>query len=119
MRPSIRFLPAILVLTFTTTLAACQQSHPDPPASTPAVIGVHDVTARDLQFEPRVIQVRPGTMVTWHFEDGAVAHDVRADGFSSPIQKTGAFTHRFDQAGTFEYRCTLHANMTGRVIVKD
>jgi len=119
MRPSIRFLPAILVLAFTTLLAACQQGGPDSAAGTPPVVGAHDVSARDLQFEPPAIQVRPGTTVTWHFEDGAVAHDVRGDGFSSSIQKSGTFTHRFDRTGTFEYRCTLHANMTGRVIVKD
>jgi plastocyanin len=119
MRPSIRFLPAILVLAFTMPLAACQQGRPGQSASTPAVVGAHDVTARDLQFEPPAIQVRPGTTVTWHFEDGAVAHDVRADGFRSPIQKRGTFTHRFDQTGTFEYRCTLHVSMTGRVIVED
>jgi plastocyanin len=48
-----------------------------------------------------------------------VGHDVKADGFGSPVRKSGTFSHRFDQPGTFQYRCTLHANMTGRVIVED
>jgi plastocyanin len=117
MRPSIRYLPAILVLAFTILLAACQPGQPDRSASAPPV-GTHDVSARDLQFEPPAIQVRPGTTVTWHFEDGAVAHDVKADGFGSPVRKSGDWSHRFDQPGTFQYRCTLHASMTGQVIVK-
>jgi plastocyanin len=117
MRPFIRYLPAVLVLAFTMALAACQ-GQPDRLISEPPVVGAHDVTARDLQFEPPAIQVRPGTTVTWHFEDGAVARDVKGDGFSSTVEKSGAFTHRFDQPGTFTYRCTLHANMTGRVIVQ-
>jgi plastocyanin len=117
MRPFIRSLPPILVLAFTMALAACQ-GQPDPSTSEPPVVGAHDVTARDIQFEPPAVQVRPGTTVTWHFEDGAVAHDVKGDGFSSTVEKSGTFTHRFDQPGTFTYRCTLHANMTGRVIVR-
>jgi plastocyanin len=118
MRSSIRHLPAILVLAFTMVLAACQQGQPDRASNQTPVDGVHDVTARGLQFEPSAIRVRPGTTVTWHFEDGSVPHDVSGDGFSSPVRKSGTFSHRFDQAGSFEYRCTLHANMTGRVIVE-
>jgi plastocyanin len=117
MRPSKPHLLALLVLAFTTALAACQ-GHPDRGASEPPVVGARDVSARDLQFEPPAIRVRPGTTVTWHFQDGAVAHDVKGDGFSSPAEKSGTFSHRFDQPGTFEYRCTLHVNMTGRVIVQ-
>jgi plastocyanin len=117
MRPSIRYLSAVLVLAFTIVLAACQ-GQPDRGASEPPVVGAHDVNAKDLQFEPPAIQVPPGTTVTWHFEDGAVAHDVKGDGFSSSVEKSGTFSHRFEQPGTFEYRCTLHADMTGRVIVQ-
>jgi plastocyanin len=86
MQPSNRYLFALLALT--TGLGACQ-GHPDRGASEPPVVGVRDVIARDLQFEPPAIQVRPGTSVTWHFEDGAVAHDVRGDGFSSPGRRAG------------------------------
>ena len=101
-------------------LAACQPSgNEDRSARTPPVVGVHDVKARDLQFEPAAIQVKPGTTVTWHFEDGAVVHDVNAAGFASPRQKSGTFSHRFDQPGTFTYRCTLHAGMTGQVVVSE
>jgi plastocyanin len=115
MEPSNRYVFALLALT--TALGACQ-GHPDRGASEPPVVGVRDVIASDLQFEPPAIQVRPGTRVTWHFEDGAVAHDVKGEGFTSPVQKSGTFSHRFDQPGTFRYRCTLHANMTGHVIVQ-
>jgi len=116
MRSSIRYLAPAIVLAFTMGLAACL-SGSGTSASTPAVVDATEVHARDLQFEPQAIQVKPGTTVTWSFEDGAVAHDVRGDGFSSPVKKTGTFTYRFDQAGTFQFRCTLHGNMTGRVVV--
>jgi plastocyanin len=116
MRP-IRYLPPILLLVLAMALAACQ-GQPDRGASEPPVAGAHDVVAKNLQFEPTAVQVPAGTTVTWHFQDGAVAHDVKGDGFSSPISKSGSFSHRFDRPGTFEYHCTLHAGMTGRVIVQ-
>jgi plastocyanin len=108
---------AILVLAFTMLLTACQSGGEDRSERTPAAVGVHDVVARHLQFEPPAVQVAPGTTVTWHFEDGSVAHDVKADGFASRVQKSGTFQHRFDRPGTYSYRCTLHADMVGRVII--
>ena len=116
MRPPARPLPIALALALTIPLAACQPHGEDRSARAQPVVA-HDVAARDLQFEPPAIEVKPGTTVTWHFEDGAVPHDVKADGFASGIRKTGTFTYRFDRPGTYTYRCTLHAGMTGRVIV--
>jgi plastocyanin len=112
-----RFLAAVIVLAFTIGLAACRSSGSGKSASAPAVVGATEVRARDLQFQPQAIQVKPGTTVTWSFEDGAVAHDVKGDGFSSPTMKRGTFTHRFERTGSFEFHCTLHANMAGRVVV--
>jgi plastocyanin len=82
------------------------------------VAGVAEVAAKDNQFTPPAIEVPAGTTVTWAFEDGFVPHDVTADGFSSGApQRSGSFTHTFDQPGTYPYRCTLHDGMTGRVVV--
>ena len=82
------------------------------------VAGVTEVAAKDNQFTPPAIEVPAGTTVTWAFEDGFVPHDVTADGFSSgDPQRSGSFTHTFDQPGTYPYRCTLHDGMIGRVVV--
>lgn len=117
MRLPARFMLSALVLAFTMLLAACRPNVADRADRTPPAVGVHDVAARHLQFDPPAVQVKPGTTVTWHFEDGAVSHDVKGDGFASRIQKAGTFSHRFDRPGTWRYRCTLHTDMTGRVIV--
>jgi plastocyanin len=82
------------------------------------VAGVTEVAARDNQFTPPAIEVPAGATVTWTFEDGFVPHDVTGDGFTSgDPQRSGSFTHTFDQPGTYPYRCTLHDGMTGRVVV--
>lgn len=34
-------------------------------------------------------------------------------------QRDGSFTHTFDEAGEYEYECTLHGGMTGLITVTD
>jgi plastocyanin len=103
------------VLTF--TLAACRSGSAASSADAPPVRGVTTVDARDLKFLPPAIEVKPGTEVTWRFVDGAVPHNVKGDGFASPTQSRGTWSHRFAQAGEYRYRCDLHAGMDGRVVV--
>ncbi|HEX9342291.1 MAG TPA: plastocyanin/azurin family copper-binding protein [Actinomycetota bacterium] len=113
-------LPAVLVLSAALALAGagCGSSpSQDKAATTPPVSGVHDVEARSLRFSPPAIQVPAGTTVSWHFDDGAVPHNVTGKGFASPNLKQTTWSHRFAAAGAFTYRCTLHANMVGRVVV--
>ncbi len=112
-------LPALLLaLVCTMALGACQTSKPAQPATAARpVIGVTDVVAKHLKFDPPSIQVPAGTTVTWHFADGNVPHNVKASGFSSPTRASGSFAHRFQTPGTYDYFCSLHGGMTGRVVV--
>jgi plastocyanin len=118
MRASPRALIPLLAVVLLGALAACT-GQPDRSEGTPPAVGVHDIAANDLQFAPAAVQVKRGTTVVWHFEDGAVSHDVRGDGFSSPVKEQGTFSRRFDRTGTFTFHCSLHAGMTGRVVVTD
>ena len=83
----------------------------------PAAKGVSDVVVKDMKFMPQVIEVPVGTTVTWRFQDGETPHDVKGDGFESEVVRSGSFMHLFSTPGSYDYRCTLHAQMTGRVIV--
>lgn len=86
----------------------------------PPAVGVTEVAVRDDYFEPRVIQVSLAldSEVTWTW-DGRRDHDVIGVGFQSRLQRDGTFTHRFTEPGTYRYFCTLHAGMTGGVIVTE
>jgi plastocyanin len=87
-------------------------------ADAAAVSGVTEVAAKDNEFTPPAIQVTAGTTVTWTFDDRFVPHDVTGDGWSSgDPQRRGRFTHTFAEPGTYDYRCTLHDGMDGRVVV--
>jgi len=83
--------------------------------SSPAV-ATDQVAVKDNKFDARVIEVPAGTTVTWTWE-GKHDHNVVGDGWESDKQKEGTFQRAFEAPGTYDYRCTLHGGMTGRVIV--
>ena len=74
------------------------------------------VVIEDLAYDPETLTVEVGDTVTWTWND-TVEHDVSGDGFRSEVMSEGTFSHRFDEAGTYEYVCTLHPNMTGTIEV--
>jgi plastocyanin len=78
----------------------------------------HDVVLKGLRFHPSTITIDPGESVTWVWRDGGIEHNVTATGFHSRTQTHGSFTVRFTHAGTFNYRCTIHEGMVGKVIVR-
>ncbi|HVM10539.1 MAG TPA: plastocyanin/azurin family copper-binding protein [Acidimicrobiales bacterium] len=78
--------------------------------------GSATVAVKPATFEPSTISVKVGDTVTWRF-GGGLNHNVVADDFKSAIKRSGTFSHRFEEAGTFAYRCTLHPGMKGVVKV--
>jgi len=83
------------------------------------------VTATDnMVFSPMTVVIKPGGTVTFVFHD--VGHTVLFDpGVSgAPEDITGTSTNievqrTFATLGTFNYHCTLHPGMVGRVIVAE
>ncbi|ADE36440.1 cupredoxin domain-containing protein [Methanohalophilus mahii] len=76
-----------------------------------------NVIMEDIQFKPATIQVSVGDTVTWTNEDSAT-HTVTGQDFDSGNLGQGEiFTYTFDEAGTYDYECTIHPSMTGTVIV--
>jgi plastocyanin len=84
-----------------------------PPA--PAIV---KVSMRNMQFSPKTLRVRKGTLVEWKNDD-IVPHTVTSASFDSGSLGPGkSWRHTFTQAGQFRYVCTFHPTMTGVVIVK-
>jgi plastocyanin len=78
------------------------------------------VVIENLAFSPDTVTIDIGTTVVWNNED-FVNHTVtsRTGIFDSGIMsRGGSFSYTFNEAGDFEYYCTLHTNMVGHVIVK-
>ena len=78
-----------------------------------------EVTIDNFRFAPHDTVVPLGTAVTWTNKDD-VPHNIVSTTrqFRSPVIDTdGQFTHQFDAPGAYEYYCSLHPKMTGRVAV--
>jgi amicyanin len=71
-------------------------------------------------FIPDEITVVPGTTVTWVNKE-AMPHtvvDVNKGFRSKTLPKDAAFSFTFTAAGDYNYLCSIHPNMKGKVIVK-
>lgn len=78
----------------------------------------------DSAYQPREIEVDPGTTVTWE-QVGQLPHTVTADDGSFDSGEMGqgdTFSHSFPQPGSFPYYCEFHGapggqGMAGVVVV--
>ena len=115
-------------------LAACSSSPPmsstssgTPPGGPPSP----GVGVADYQFSPDTITIAAGQSVLWS-NSGPSSHTVTSDNSSWTSATLGApsgtdpygyptgggtFSHMFSSAGTYHYHCSIHAGMTGVVVV--
>jgi plastocyanin len=99
---------ALLLVLSTTALKAADK----PSAGT--------VTIDNFMFSPITVEVKRGTTVTWVNKDD-IPHVVASttDKFRSrAIDTDGTFSFTFTEPGTYEYFCSVHPKMTGKIVVK-
>ncbi|MFN2563480.1 MAG: plastocyanin/azurin family copper-binding protein [Gemmatimonadaceae bacterium] len=90
---------------------------PPPPSGSTAT-----VTTPGETFSPSNVTIAPGGTVTWQFS--GARHNVTFQGTAPtggnvPDQEPGTSASRtFTAAGTYNYSCTRHSGMTGRVTVQ-
>jgi amicyanin len=78
----------------------------------------HQVEIVDFTFSPATLTIAVGDTVTWTNAD-AVAHTATGAGFDSGSLEQGeTYSVTFTAAGTYDYLCTPHPTMTGRIIVQ-
>ncbi|MCE8425591.1 MAG: cupredoxin domain-containing protein [Candidatus Methanoperedens sp.] len=114
---------AVLISGCTTTTTTQPASTPvattsAPVTTTPAPVSV---AIQSSTFVPGTVGISMGTTVIWTNNDG-VQHTVTSvpkGAFDSgPIDPGKTYSYTFNQAGTFEYSCTIHPSIThGNVVV--
>ena len=74
----------------------------------------------NFTFQAATLTVTAGTEVTWVNKDDVPHKVVSTDRqFSSPVLDTdGRFSYTFATPGTYEYFCSIHPTMKGKVIVR-
>lgn len=86
----------------------------------PLVAGAaeHHVVIDGMKFTPQVVQVKKGDTIVWENRDMFV-HNVTAAGVKSgDLQPGTAWRWVVPSKMSFDYLCTLHPVMKGRVEVK-
>jgi hypothetical protein len=75
------------------------------------------VSAVDFSFMPGVVHIKAGETVFWR-NDGTEQHDVTGSDWHSGALDPGYTYHlTFGIPGTYPYRCSIHLDMVGSVIV--
>ena len=72
-------------------------------------------------FQPKTLTVKKGDTVEWDWTDQGVSHTVTAEdgSFDSGLCAAGTkFFVTFNTAGTVNYHCTIHAQMTATLTVQ-
>ena len=79
----------------------------------------HEVQMRAISFMPAELVVAVGDTVEWRNADIVRHNAVRVDLFETGDLRPGE--HRTwvpTDTGTFSYRCTIHARMRGKIVVR-
>jgi plastocyanin len=84
-------------------------------AANPAAVKIDN-----FNFTPPTLVVTPGTTVTWTNDDDS-PHSVREkDGKfkSAALDTDDTFSQTFAAPGEYEYFCSIHPRMVGKIVVK-
>ena len=99
----------------TAALVAIEPRAPSAAAANPVGVQIDN-----FHYTPPMLVVAPGTTVTWTNDDDS-PHSVREkDGKfkSAALDTDDKFSQTFTAPGEYEYFCSIHPYMTGKVIVK-
>lgn len=130
MRGKLSIASATLVPLVAFALIAAAEFLPHGSAGRPKNSGVSPgntvtVVIRGFKFKPATVTVRAGETVEWKNED-IVPHTATADAEvahkpifdSGTIHTDAAWRYVPRKKGTYNYTCTYHPNMTGKLIVQ-
>lgn len=109
-----------------TVRVADKSGHVPPPADNggnppppPSNGGQNATVSIGSNFGPHQVSVPVGGTVTWT-NNSSMPHTATGSGFDSGNLNPGqSFSHTFNAAGTYDYVCSYHSNMTGTVTVTD
>ena len=96
-----------LSMVFTSSLVAAEAKHTI-------------VTIQNFSFDPETLTVPAGTTVTWLNTDDEPHNvtSVKKKFRSGPLPTNKQFSFTFKDPGTYNYICSIHPYMKGKVVVQ-
>ncbi|HUW85315.1 MAG TPA: cupredoxin family copper-binding protein [Methanoregula sp.] len=90
-----------------------------PALQTTASVSDNTIRIKNFAFDPASITVKAGSTVRWVNQDSVPHRILFADNVDSNVLAAQqSYSRKFDQAGTYDYSCTIHPTMQGTVIVE-
>ena len=124
-----RFLTALGLVALAAFSVACSSAAAQPKPSGAVDPNGPTIVAKDMVFAPASVEIAAGKNVTIHFDNqDSAPHNVAIYKDASASEKISvgeiATAAKVDQvvpalaAGTYFFRCDVHTNMTGTIVVK-
>lgn len=80
-----------------------------------------NIKIKNFAFSPKELRIKVGDRVLWTNQDSA-PHTVTSESGgelgSETLSLNEEFSHTFDAAGSYDYYCTLHPSMKGKIIAE-
>ena len=81
----------------------------------------YTIAIKNFTFQPSSLTIKRGTTVTWLNED-SVAHTVTSDDGKFPssgnLNKAETYQFQFNSLGSYDYHCSPHPFMKGKINVE-
>ncbi len=79
-----------------------------------------EVRIEEFHFAPATLEIRSGTTVRWvnHDEEPHTVAFLDGEASSPALDTDDVFSRRFDAPGTYAYRCAIHPQMAGTIVVR-
>ena len=124
-----RLLLSLGLVAIAALSAACASATAQPLPSGPVDPSGPTIVAKDMAFAPSSVEIAAGKNVTIHFDNqDSAPHNVAIYKDASAAEKVSigeiVSSSKADQvvpaltAGTYFFRCDVHTNMTGTIVVK-
>ena len=124
-----RFLLSLCLVTIAAIGAACSSAAAQPLPSDPVDASGPTIVAKGMAFSPSTVEIAANKNVTIHFDNQDNApHNVAIYKDASASEKISigdvVSGEKADQvvpalaAGTYFFRCDIHTDMTGTIVVK-
>ena len=87
----------------------------------PSAAQTADVTrivVKNFMFQPTSLTVKAGSTVTWTNMDEEPHTVVSGQFRSNALDTKDSFSFKFDKPGTYSFACSIHPQMTGKIIVQ-
>ena len=114
-----RALVALLVLVSGGSLALATKPLAQTPEAAAPITTAAEVRADNFTFSPPTLTVTAGTTVTWVNGDD-IPHTIAAKDRSfrsKTLDTDGRFSFTFMTPGQYDYFCSLHPHMVGKIVV--